>query len=130
MGDRDRLKWDARYSTSDYIYGAKPAPLLLEQRDRLPDGGRALDIACGEGQNSVHLASQGFDVLATDISTVGLRKAKALAEEHNVQLRLELRDIERSLLPEGPFELIVCIHYKQQTLSQAITECLAPGGLS
>ncbi|MCA9670344.1 MAG: methyltransferase domain-containing protein [Myxococcales bacterium] len=129
MSEADRLKWDARYSTGDYVYGAQPAPLLVEQRALLPDGGRALDIACGEGRNAVYLAKQGFEVDAIDISAVGLRKARELAEGNGVEIRVGLHDLEQGSLPEGPFDVVLCIHYKQRDLVDAISEALAPGGV-
>lgn len=129
MGEADRLKWDARYSTSDFVYGGEPAPLLVEQRALLPKRGRALDIACGEGRNAVYLAREGFEVDAVDISAVGLRKAKRLAEDSGVEIRIGLYDLEQRALPEGPFDVIACIHYKQRDLVPGITEALAPGGV-
>ena len=129
MSEKDRLKWDARYGTSGYIYGSDPAPFIVEQRAGLPEGGRALDVAAGEGQNAVYLAGEGFSVEALDISAVGLRKARALAEEKNVVIQPRLWDLERSFVPEGPYDVIICMHYKQQTLAEPIADALAPGGV-
>ena len=45
----------------------RPSPLLsreIERIQRLVPGKRALDIACGEGRNSVFLAQHGFQVQA------------------------------------------------------------------
>ena len=40
--------------------------------------GKALDIAGGEGRNSVFAASKGYEVTCLDISEHGLQKAQAL----------------------------------------------------
>lgn len=44
----------------------------------------ALDVAAGEGRNAVWLATQGWQVTATDFSEVGQAKARALAEHAGV----------------------------------------------
>ncbi len=129
MSDDAQRKWDERYAGERYIYGLDPAPFLVEHRGELPAGGRALDIAAGEGQNAVYLASEGFEVEAIDISLVGLRKAQKLAADRGVSLNTHLCDLERTPLPEGPYDVIVCIHYKQRELADPITASLAPGGL-
>lgn len=123
-----RERWDARYATTEgYLFGEAPSPLLAEQS--LPSSGRALDIACGEGQNAVYMAQQGLEVTAVDISVVGLRKARRLAASRGVGIRELLSDVELAGIPKGPFDVIVCIHYMQRDLAQSIPEALAKGGL-
>ena len=70
--------WDKRYERDEYIFGKKPADALVKLEHHLAPKGQTLVVADGEGRNSVYLASRGFDVTATDYSTVGLAKAKAL----------------------------------------------------
>lgn len=129
MSGTERESWDQRYSAPGYIYGDKPAKLLVEQQDVLPESGRALDIACGEGQNAVFLARRGLDVEALDISAVALRKAQALATNNGVSIKPRLWDLKQSYLPEGPFDVIVAFHYKQEDLAPRIVESLAQGGV-
>jgi SAM-dependent methyltransferase len=43
--------------------------------------GRALDVAMGQGRNSVFLAEKGWDVTGFDIATEGLRLARESAEK-------------------------------------------------
>ncbi|PID38133.1 MAG: SAM-dependent methyltransferase [Proteobacteria bacterium] len=123
-----RRKWDARYENPSYGSGP-PSELLTDNEALLPSSGRALDIACGACRNAIYLAERGLDVVGLDISTVGLRRAREAAEAAGVDVSLQLWDLERSLLPEGPFDMIACIHYYQPSLAPAIAEALAPGGL-
>lgn len=44
--------------------------------------GRALDVAAGEGRNSLWLADRGWEVTAMDFSLVGLDKGRAVQERH------------------------------------------------
>lgn len=82
--------WDARFSTDDYIFGTAPNAWLAQHRDLLPEDGRVLAVADGEGRNSVWLAQQGMQVDAFDISPVGVSKASKLAQQANVQVNYQV----------------------------------------
>ena len=51
-----------------------------------------LDCACGIGTQSIGLASIGYKVTASDISSGELIEAKKRAEQNNVNIRFELAD--------------------------------------
>lgn len=54
-------------------------PEMVEWIDGLPDeqcSGRALDIACGLGDNAAHMARAGFNVTAFDIAPTAIEWAK------------------------------------------------------
>ena len=85
--------WDQRYDRPDYLFGTEPAAPLAAIRPRLPQGGRALSVADGEGRNSVWLAQQGFDVTAFDYSPNALAKSRRLAEARGVHVDLHQGDI-------------------------------------
>jgi SAM-dependent methyltransferase len=54
--------------------------------DLLPAGGRVLDCAAGTGQLAVGLALRGFDVAASDANPAMIRRTRALAAEHRVEV--------------------------------------------
>jgi SAM-dependent methyltransferase len=58
-------------------------PLIAAHADLMPavSGHRVLDIACGQGRMSRHLASLGADVVGVDISAAMLGKARAAGPE-------------------------------------------------
>ncbi|MBK9295994.1 MAG: methyltransferase domain-containing protein [Candidatus Microthrix sp.] len=60
-----------------------PTPPLLAEASHLQTG-RALDVGCGEGADAIWLAKQGWDVTATDISAVAIDRARAAADEADV----------------------------------------------
>lgn len=62
---------------------SQPNRFLVEEAVGLP-AGRALDLACGEGRNSVWLAEQGWEVTGVDFSPVGIGKARRLSQERGV----------------------------------------------
>lgn len=73
--------------------------------------GRAIDLGCGSGANSVFLAQHGFDVVGVDFSTVALRKAEKMAQAAGVpdSTTFLWGDLTADSLPgaEGPFDLLV-----------------------
>lgn len=101
--------WDQRFAEPGYIFGTAPNVFLQSQAALFRPGMRVLDLACGEGRNSVWLARQGCEVEGFDVSPLALQKASALAENHKVTVSLEQADIrEWEWVPER-FDAIVCI---------------------
>lgn len=88
----ERDKWNARYADRDYVWDVVPS-CLLEGETRALSPGKALDLGCGEGRNTVWLASLGWRATGVDFSDVGLDKARALARRHGVRARWLLRDL-------------------------------------
>jgi 2-polyprenyl-3-methyl-5-hydroxy-6-metoxy-1,4-benzoquinol methylase len=88
----DRDDWNARYSGTELVWSAEPNRFLVAEVAGLPVG-RALDLAAGEGRNSVWLAEQGWDVTAVDFSDAALTKARELARTRSVPLRLVEVDV-------------------------------------
>jgi SAM-dependent methyltransferase len=71
--------------------------------------GRAIDLGCGAGADTVFLAGHGFDVIGVDLSPVAVRRARELATSVGGG---SLRFVEADLLElraagiTGPFDLL------------------------
>jgi len=67
-------------------------PLIAAQSGLLPDvtGARVLDIACGQGRMSRHLARLGADVVGVDISAAMLDKARAIGPDGIAYVRADV----------------------------------------
>jgi SAM-dependent methyltransferase len=78
--------WDERYGGKHYAYGTRPNDFLSAHAARIPKG-RVLCLADGEGRNGVHLAGLGYEVTSVDSSSVGLAKARRLAEARGLPTR-------------------------------------------
>ncbi|MFF1557253.1 SAM-dependent methyltransferase [Streptomyces sp. NPDC058279] len=98
--------WDSRYRESDRVWSGNANAVLVREVEGLTPG-RALDLGCGEGGDTVWLARQGWRVTATDISGVALERARAHAKEAGVEDRVDWQrhDLARSF-PDGEFDLV------------------------
>lgn len=72
----DAHDWDARYAATELVWSAAPNTFVESELRDLPPG-LALDVAAGEGRNSLWLASLGWQVTAVDFSQVALDKGRA-----------------------------------------------------
>lgn len=75
---------------------ARPAELveLVEGRSSLPPG-RALDLGCGTGTDTIYLATRGWDVTAIDIVPQALAIARHDAAAAGVTARFVAGDVTR-----------------------------------
>lgn len=132
MSESDRKRWDEWYAPAGLVMGPELKPLVLELAPVLPTEGRALDVACGEGQLALWLAARGLEVTAVDISTVALAKLREQAAAQGLAARIDAReiDLDGGLPPlPGPLELVTCIDFYSPALMAEARGRLAPGGL-
>lgn len=131
MSHRDRIKWDEKYRAGAYAGRDHPTRLLVEWVPQV-NRGRALDVACGAGRNSLFLAANDFGVDAVEISAVGLERARKSAEARGVCVHWIEADLEtgaESTLPSGPYDLIVMVRYVNPSLYPLLLKRLADGGI-
>jgi tellurite methyltransferase len=132
MSEADRTKWDSRYSNQ--APSNEPSAWLLAFLDRafeniVPKSGRVLDVAGGAGRNAIWFAGRGFDVTLVDISPVAIELADQRAKDAGVTLTSRVMDLETEPLPEGPWDIIVQMHYLDRALFSQYVTILAPAGL-
>lgn len=68
--------------------------------------GRALDLGCGAGTDSVYLARQGWEVTALDFMPKALEFTRSRAQEAGVTVRPVEADITEWVVPES-FDLVL-----------------------
>lgn len=120
-------RWNRRYAAEDIPN--EPSDWLVASADLLPRQGRALDVAAGAGRNAVWLARRGLDVVAVDVSPVAIDATRRRADSTGVGVTTLRLDLERSELPQGSWNVILCLHYLQRDLMPKLSAALAPGGL-
>lgn len=126
--------WDEEFSKPGYRYGTEPNSFLVEMTDRLPKGASVIAAGDGEGRNGVWLASQGHRVLALDASSVGLAKARALAEERGVSLETAVVDLSAYAPEAASADAVVLIYVHmppavRRAAHRNLIRALKPGGL-
>ena len=67
-----KTSWNDRFK-SQSNRPLQPEPFLIDHVSFLKPGS-VLDIACGEGRNSVFLSQKGFNVSAIDFSEIALNR--------------------------------------------------------
>lgn len=127
-----REDWDKRYASVDNLWAVKPNRFLVaEVTDLAP--GRALDLACGEGQNAIWLATLGWDVTGVDFSEVAIAKARARAERDAVRVTFSCADLLEYETAPSAFDLVLVLYLhiapdgRRHVLEKA-SAALAPGG--
>ena len=129
MSIEDKVRWDKQHGSAQgsteasgflrEIFAAEAWPI---RRDR------ALDLACGKGRNALFLAERGFDVVAIDISAVGLEEGGRRAAEKNLAITWQQADLEQIQLSEAAYDLIVNFNYLQRSLIPQIKAGLKVAG--
>jgi len=133
MAADDGTRWDARYADRDaHITPVAPdAVATAGLVDRIPTTGRALDVACGLGAQTIWLAQRGFEVTALDVSHEAVRRVDDAARRHEVHERVAATafDLDRGLPDDAVgFDIIVCQRFRAPHLYEALIERLVPGG--
>ena len=128
----DSKQWDERYRGDELVWTSTPNQFLVAEMVGLPVG-RAVDLACGEGRNSIWLAEQGWEVTGVDFSAVGLAKAKRFADLWDVTVTWVESSVEKWSPPSGGFDLVAMLYLQLPQPAQAAAlavaaSSVAPGG--
>jgi SAM-dependent methyltransferase len=127
-----REDWDARYAGVENLWAAKPNRFLVAEVADL-EPGRALDLACGEGQNAIWLATLGWQVTGVDYSEVAIAKARGRAERDEVDAEFVCADLVTYEPGSSVFDLVVVLYLhipsrERHVVLDRATAALAPGG--
>jgi rhodanese-related sulfurtransferase len=132
--------WGGERSYDDSpLFG--PSSWLVDNADLLPQGGRALDVACGAGRHALLLAAAGFDVTAIDRDAAALDRLRLQSERLGLPVRTEVIDLERDdasgagapasppeVLAPDTYDLVLVTRYLHRPLFPQLIQSLAPGG--
>ncbi len=144
----DRTRWDARYREGAYAQRPWPSDFLQQNiravgSNNEQSPGRALDLACGAGRNSVFLADYGFATQGVDISAAAIARGAAYATQVGVKVGWVCQDLLAqsnaadpqavSVNPNpindfGQFQLIILFRFVAPGLLTTLMNHLLPGG--
>ena len=135
MSNPEFERWQERFAAPGYLFGTAPNQFLKAHAHLLRKGEKALAIADGEGRNGVFMAEQGLDVLSVDFAPLAQDKARKLAAERGVTLRVEQVDIINWDWPAEAFDVVAAIFFQfvgpegRDKIFAGIKKALKPGGL-
>jgi len=117
---------DSSYKDWDHIYRKHPLEVLpwelgkprktlvnLVESGKIKQG-KALDICCGLGTNTVYLAQQGFEVATVDISAHAIKLAKQKAAKAKVEIQFVLASFVMLPFRDEVFDFVFdmgCLHH-------------------
>lgn len=115
---RDGQWWDGFYADREkpvpFFKSAPDEPLVSGIASGQLEGGRALDIGCGNGRNTRYLAEHGYEAVGIDISGESIRWAGELCAGCKVQPSFRCCSLREYDGVPGSFDLIVdsgCFHH-------------------
>ncbi len=120
--------WEKKYSLKTVEDLPEPA-CLLKKNTALLSGGKALDIAMGMGQNSIFLASKGFDVTGIDLSSNAVNLASKAAEKKGVKINAVQKDILTFPIEKNSYDLIINFNFLEREIIDSVKNGLKKRGL-
>ena len=128
MDLESQTKWNNIYADAT-IGSYSVSRILTENEHLLPQNGRALEIACGTGSDSIFLAQRGLQTDAWDISDTVVAKLNQFAEENQLSIIAESRDINVQPPEDETYDVIVIAHFLERKIAPTLISALKPGGL-
>ena len=119
--------WSKRYKErTGELKG--PAVFIKSKIEHLKKG-TVLDLACGDGRNSVFLAREGFEVTGVDFSQEALNRLNEFSEMESLDIKTRVVDVDdkEEILKLEKFDNIIISNFKPTTeifkiLPQLLTE--------
>ena len=72
-------------------------------------GGRALDVGCGQGRNALYLSQHGFEVDAWDVNPSNLQKLEQIIQSEQIDnIQVQQRDLNADQSITGRYDFICC----------------------
>ena len=127
----DADRWDRRYA--DARVPTPEAPDALAGLDvEVPRSGRAVDVACGTGAQTLWLAERGLNVVALDVSPRAIEVLAAAVQSRRLSPRVETRTLSlHDGLPGDlrDLDVLVCQRFRDPVLYIPFVSAVRPGGI-
>jgi len=114
MSEFDRKKWNKKYSEKPALLEKRPPSPIVAQYFQKAEGRKALDLACGNGRNTLFLSENGFHVDAVDISSLALENLQERGKDLNISL-YEL-DLDHFIPKENTYDFALMTNYLDRAL--------------
>jgi len=135
MTDDDRERWNQKYDGQSVLSTTAPDEWLIEAVEHIrrehssEQLHRAVDLACGLGQNSIWMAQQGLDVDAVDISERGLQLASEFASANDADVQWITADFDQWQPTSSRYDIAVVFRFLDRiSTPRIVREGLRLGG--
>jgi 2-polyprenyl-3-methyl-5-hydroxy-6-metoxy-1,4-benzoquinol methylase len=131
-GNGTAARFNRLYTEFDQVFSHEPNAFLVEAvREVTP--GTALDVAMGQGRNTLFLARKGWDVTGFDIAEEGLKIAGAEAQKQRLRIHALRQGWEDFDFGRERWDLVVLsyawVPLADPTFVARVRDSLRPGGL-
>jgi len=114
-----RMKWNSKHKERlDQQRLPEPNPRIKNLSAYLT-GGRALDLACGLGGNSIFLAQLNYEVEAIDISDVAIHYIQEQVSRDNLTIHpkiCDLTELNNQQWRNESFDIVVITYFLDRSL--------------
>ncbi len=124
----DAQHWNDYFAAKNPAFNPHPNAFLIEMVKGRPPG-KALDVAMGEGRNSLWLAQQGWEVTGFDIADKAVASANEQAGKLGVKIHTEVTTIDAFDYGENRWDLILLSYAGAGPGAGPIERALKPGGI-
>ncbi len=125
------IHFDKIYTAHKDLFSQEPNGFLVRSVRGVKPGA-ALDVAMGQGRNSVFLAMQGWDVTGYDLSEQGMAIARANADKAGVKIRTTRASHQEFDFGSERWDLIVMtyafVNMEDAAFLKKLRDSLKPGG--
>jgi 2-polyprenyl-3-methyl-5-hydroxy-6-metoxy-1,4-benzoquinol methylase len=126
------LNFDKLYSSPNPPFKREASQYLVRAIEDVKPG-RALDVAMGQGRNSLFLASKGWDVTGYDLSEGGLDQARTAAAKAGLKINTVRDSHEKFDYGREQWDLIVeafaFTDLSDHAYRRRVVDSLKPGGM-
>ena len=127
-----RNRWNkALVNNPGYKFNKEANNLLKVTIAGMPPG-KALDVAMGQGRNTLFLASMGWAVTGFDLADEAVAYAQKVAQDNNLSISTYIADFESFDYGNNQWDLITWIYggcLEVDHIAERIRTALKPGGV-
>lgn len=127
--------WEGHYAKLTKPSGGRPSAILVRFTEGLVPG-RALDLGCARGDDTIWLARQGWAATGVDVAQSAIDAAQKAAEHAGVAERARFARYDLNIsIPDGAFDLVsaMFLHspgkFDRAAALQRAASVVAQGGL-
>ncbi|MGI5467182.1 class I SAM-dependent methyltransferase [Streptomyces sp. CA-132043] len=141
LAEGQREHWQQTYGEHPGMYGEEPSAPAVHAAAvfRASDAHEVLELGAGHGRDALYFAREGFSVLATDFSPVGLEQLRetAAAQEVTERVTTAIHDVREPLpLADASVDavfahMLLCMALSTKEIHALVAEVrrvLRPGG--